>query len=82
MGIERGFGTSRMGSRFGLIGVSFQVYYIPLFPIYNQSTFPTVYLQFPLLRKILIREQINIVHCHQVGLVAVMIFVGFLLHGA
>ena len=45
-----------------------KVYYIPQTEMYNQSTFPTVTLSLfmILLRKILIREQIEIVHCHQV----------------
>lgn len=43
-----------------------QVYYIPRVPFYQQSTFPTLYGLFPLLRCILIREQVTIVHCHQV----------------
>eukprot|EP01118_Nematostelium_gracile_P018114 TRINITY_DN7939_c0_g1_i1.p1 TRINITY_DN7939_c0_g1~~TRINITY_DN7939_c0_g1_i1.p1 ORF type:complete len:181 (-),score=28.41 TRINITY_DN7939_c0_g1_i1:17-505(-) len=59
--------THHYGNRKGIRYVTngLKVYYLPMVPIYNQSTFPTIFLQFPLLRKILIRERINIVHCHQ-----------------
>eukprot|EP01119_Soliformovum_irregulare_P000079 TRINITY_DN10062_c0_g1_i1.p1 TRINITY_DN10062_c0_g1~~TRINITY_DN10062_c0_g1_i1.p1 ORF type:complete len:505 (-),score=107.81 TRINITY_DN10062_c0_g1_i1:216-1730(-) len=53
----------RKGIRYLTNGL--KVYYLPITPIYNQSSFPTLYSQYPLLRKILIREQIDIVHCHQ-----------------
>lgn len=54
---------NRKGIRYLTNGL--KVYYLPVTPIYNQSSFPTMYCQYPLLRKILLREQINIVHCHQ-----------------
>jgi phosphatidylinositol glycan class A protein len=58
------FYGNRKGIRWLTNGL--KVYYLPLTPFYNQSTFPTLgFFLFPLLRKILIREKINIVHCHQ-----------------
>jgi hypothetical protein len=56
----------RKGIRYMTNGL--KVYYLPQRDFYNQSSFPTIVfsLFFPLLRKILIREQIEIVHCHQV----------------
>lgn len=41
-----------------------KVYYIPFAIIYRNSTFPTVFLAFPILRNIFIREEIEIVHGH------------------
>lgn len=41
-----------------------KVYYVPFFQVYRSSTFPTVFLAFPILRNIFIREQIDIVHGH------------------
>ncbi|KAM9978748.1 hypothetical protein ACTFIY_012504 [Dictyostelium cf. discoideum] len=59
--------THSYGDRFGIRYVTngLKVYYIPQAPFYNQSSFPTLYFTFPLFRKILIRERIEIVHCHQ-----------------
>jgi len=53
----------RAGIRYLTNGL--KVYYLPQMPFYNQNSFPTFFFTFPLLRKVLIREQINIVHCHQ-----------------
>ena len=41
-----------------------KVYYLPILVIYNQCTLPTLFATFPLVRYILIREQIDIVHGH------------------
>lgn len=41
-----------------------RVYYVPFVQIYRSTTFPTVFLAFPVLRNIFIREQIDIVHGH------------------
>ncbi|KAH3669967.1 hypothetical protein OGATHE_002780 [Ogataea polymorpha] len=41
-----------------------KIYYVPFFIIYRQTTFPTVFSLFPILRQILIRERIDIVHGH------------------
>ena len=42
----------------------FQVYYLPIQPFYNQSVLPTFITSIPLMRNVLIREQITIVHGH------------------
>jgi phosphatidylinositol glycan class A protein len=57
--------NNRKGVRYLTNGL--KVYYLPQKEFYNQSSFPTIVLSmlFPLVRKILIREQIEIVHCHQ-----------------
>eukprot|EP01116_Phalansterium_solitarium_P025521 TRINITY_DN9806_c0_g1_i1.p1 TRINITY_DN9806_c0_g1~~TRINITY_DN9806_c0_g1_i1.p1 ORF type:complete len:606 (-),score=182.03 TRINITY_DN9806_c0_g1_i1:1546-3267(-) len=57
------FYGKRTGIRYLTNGL--KVYYLPLTPFYNQSVFPAPHTLFPLIRQILIREQINIVHCHQ-----------------
>jgi hypothetical protein len=44
-----------------------QVYYIPRVPFYAQSTLPTFVGTLRLLRCILLREGITLVHAHQVG---------------
>jgi hypothetical protein len=43
-----------------------KVYYIPRLPFYAQSTFPTIYGTLPIVRAILIRERITVIHGHQV----------------
>ena len=45
--------------------VDMQVYYAPRQPVYCQVTLPTVFGGFRLLRTILIRERISLVHAHQ-----------------
>ncbi|EGG18823.1 GlcNAc transferase [Cavenderia fasciculata] len=59
--------THNYGNRFGVRYVTngLKVYYMPQAPFYNQSSFPTLYFTFPLFRQILVREGIEIVHCHQ-----------------
>lgn len=42
-----------------------QVYYAPRQPIYCQAILPTIFGGFRLLRIILIRERITLVHAHQ-----------------
>jgi phosphatidylinositol N-acetylglucosaminyltransferase subunit A len=61
--ITHGYGN-RKGVRYMTNGL--KVYYIPHLAFYNQNTFPTLFISFPILRNILIRENIEIVHCHQV----------------
>lgn len=58
--------NNRKGVRYLTNGL--KVYYLPQKEFYNQSSFPTIVFSmlFPLVRKILTREQIEIVHCHQV----------------
>ena len=43
-----------------------QVYYLPICPFYNQVTLPVMLTALPLIRDILIREQITILHGHGV----------------
>lgn len=52
----------RTGVRYMTSGL--KVYYLPLLVIYNQCTLPTVMLSFPLIRDILLRESITIIHAH------------------
>lgn len=42
-----------------------KVYYVPWKTMYMQNTFPTIYGNFPIVRTILIRERISMVHGHQ-----------------
>ena len=58
--------THSYGSRNGVRTLTngLKVYYIPFFVLYRSSTFPTVFLAFPILRNIFIRELIDIVHGH------------------
>lgn len=58
--------THAYGSRTGVrvLTNGLKVYYVPFFVLYRESTFPTVFSFFPILRQILIRESIDIVHGH------------------
>ncbi|VVT53725.1 uncharacterized protein SAPINGB_P003718 [Magnusiomyces paraingens] len=58
--------THAYGSRTGVrvLTNGLKVYYVPFFVLYRESTFPSVFSFFPILRQILIREQIDIVHGH------------------
>ncbi|KAG7832022.1 hypothetical protein KL920_000357 [Ogataea angusta] len=58
--------THAYGDRTGvrMLTNGLKVYYVPFFIIYRQTTFPTVFSLFPILRQILIRESIDIVHGH------------------
>ncbi|ODV62705.1 phosphatidylinositol N-acetylglucosaminyltransferase SPT14 [Ascoidea rubescens DSM 1968] len=53
---------SRIGIRYLTNGL--KVYYVPFFILFRESTFPTVFSAFPILRNIFIRENINLVHGH------------------
>lgn len=53
---------NRKGVRYMTGGL--KVYYLPIRTIYNQCILPTGMCNIPLLRYILIREQIDIVHGH------------------
>ena len=53
----------RSGIRYMTNGL--KVYYAPLVTMVDRVTLPTFFCFFPLLRQILIRERIEIVHCHQ-----------------
>lgn len=68
--IERGHSvvvvTHAYGDRKGvrILTNGLKIYYLPLKVFYRESTFPTVFSAFPLLRQIFIREAIDIVHGH------------------
>jgi phosphatidylinositol N-acetylglucosaminyltransferase subunit A len=53
----------RSGVRYMTNGL--KVYYIPWLPFFMQNCLPTIYGIFPILRTILIRERITLVHGHQ-----------------
>lgn len=53
----------RSGVRYMTSGL--KVYYVPWRPFIMQNTFPTFYGTLPILRTILIRERISLVHGHQ-----------------
>ncbi|KAL2979312.1 hypothetical protein AAZX31_13G166100 [Glycine max] len=59
--------THAYGNRSGVryMTGSLKVYYVPWRPFFNQSTFPTLYGILPIIRTILIRERITVVHGHQ-----------------
>jgi phosphatidylinositol glycan class A protein len=52
----------RRGIRYLTNGL--RVYYIPFLTFYRNTTFPTVFSAFPILRNIFVREKIDIVHGH------------------
>ncbi|XP_017784319.1 PREDICTED: phosphatidylinositol N-acetylglucosaminyltransferase subunit A [Nicrophorus vespilloides] len=52
----------RVGIRYMTNGL--KVYYLPIRVFYNQCILPTMICNLPLIRYILIREQINIIHGH------------------
>ncbi|ODQ65170.1 UDP-Glycosyltransferase/glycogen phosphorylase [Nadsonia fulvescens var. elongata DSM 6958] len=68
--IERGHSviiiTHAYGSRSGIRTLTngLKVYYVPFLVLYRESTFPSVFSFFPILRQILVREEIDIVHGH------------------
>jgi phosphatidylinositol N-acetylglucosaminyltransferase subunit A len=53
----------RSGVRYMTGGL--KVYYVPWRPFFNQNTFPTLYGTLPIIRTILTRERITVVHGHQ-----------------
>lgn len=69
----------RKGIRYMTSGL--KVYYLPIRTIYNQCILPTLMCNIPLLRYILIREQIDIVHGHSAfsALAHEVMFVGKLM---
>ncbi|KAJ8019860.1 Phosphatidylinositol N-acetylglucosaminyltransferase subunit A [Holothuria leucospilota] len=58
--------THAYGNRSGVRYLTnmLKVYYIPMGPFYNQCVLPTLFTSLPLIRNILIREKIAIVHGH------------------
>jgi phosphatidylinositol glycan class A protein len=59
--------THAYGNRSGVRYVTggLKVYYVPWKPFLMQNTLPTLFLTFPIVRTILIREKISVVHGHQ-----------------
>ncbi|THD21272.1 putative N-acetylglucosaminyl-phosphatidylinositol biosynthetic protein, partial [Fasciola hepatica] len=55
-------GQQRQGVRYMSRGL--KIYYIPFLPIYQETILMTIYGTLPVIREILIREQIDIVHGH------------------
>lgn len=60
---DSGGSTGRQGVRYLTGGL--KVYYCPQMSVVNQASLPTLYTFFPLLRQILLRERVDIVHVHQ-----------------
>jgi phosphatidylinositol N-acetylglucosaminyltransferase subunit A len=60
--------THAYGSRSGVryMAGGLKVYYVPLRPLMGGMTLPSFTAMYPLMRQILIREGITIVHGHQV----------------
>lgn len=58
--------THDYGTRNGIRTLSngLKVYYVPYFVVHRSSTFPSVFLSFPFMRNIFIREDIDIIHGH------------------
>lgn len=56
------FYGDRKGVRYLTNGL--KVYYLPFPAFYNQCILPTIFITFPLVRNIFVREQITIVHGH------------------
>ncbi|XP_072974180.1 phosphatidylinositol N-acetylglucosaminyltransferase subunit A isoform X3 [Typha angustifolia] len=59
--------THAYGKRSGIryLTGGLKVYYVPWRPFVMQNTLPTLYLTFPIIRTILVREKISVVHGHQ-----------------
>lgn len=53
----------RQGIRWMTNGL--KVYYVPIMSIASQASLPTLFTFFPLFRQIIIRESIQLIHCHQ-----------------
>ena len=54
----------RFGIRYMTNGL--KVYYTSPRPFRDSNTWPTLFTNFPMVRDIILRERIDIVHCHQV----------------
>ncbi|EPZ36859.1 PIGA-domain-containing protein [Rozella allomycis CSF55] len=63
--------THAYGKRAGVRYLSngLKVYYVPTLVISSQATLPNLFGFFPLFRYIVLREEINIIHGHQVKLI-------------
>lgn len=60
--VTHAYGPGRQGVRWLTNGM--RVYHLPFPVVYQSSAFPYLYMQFALLRNILIREQVDVVHGH------------------
>jgi len=56
------FYGDRQGIRYMTSGL--KVYYLPIKPFYNQAVLPTILTSLPLVRDVLLRERITILHGH------------------
>ncbi|CAL9730030.1 phosphatidylinositol N-acetylglucosaminyltransferase GPI3 subunit [Monosporozyma unispora] len=63
--ITHAYGNERVGVRYLTNGL--KVYYTPLFVLHRETTFPSVFSMAPILRHIMLREKIDIVHGHGSG---------------
>jgi phosphatidylinositol N-acetylglucosaminyltransferase subunit A len=61
--------THAYGSRFGVryMAGGLKVYYMPLRPLLAGTALPTFVAMYPLMRQIMLREGITVVHGHQVN---------------
>ena len=64
--------NKRIGVRFMTNGL--KVYYLPVAAFYNQDSFPTLFASTPIIRQVLLREKISIVHGHSVRLRLKLLF--------
>lgn len=63
--ITHSYHNERLGVRYLTNGL--KVYYTPLFVLHRETTFPSVFSMAPILRHIMLRERIDIVHGHGSG---------------
>jgi phosphatidylinositol glycan class A protein len=56
------FYGGRMGVRYMTNGL--KVYYLPVLPFYNKSALPTIVGSLPLLRHVILAEDVDVVHGH------------------
>ena len=63
--ITHAYNNERLGVRYLTNGL--KVYYTPLFVLHRETTFPSVFSMAPILRHIMLRERIDIVHGHGSG---------------
>jgi phosphatidylinositol N-acetylglucosaminyltransferase subunit A len=61
--VTHGYDPTRKSVRYMTGGL--KVYYCPILPMVDQTTLPSFTATLPLMRHIMIRERINIVHAHQ-----------------
>lgn len=52
----------RVGIRYLTNGL--KVYHVPFFVLHRETSFPSIFSTFPIVRNILLREQVDIVHSH------------------